>query len=273
MLYIGIIGFGSLLLTGCEPMQEELQEERVELVMRKIGHEVLLTSGDSTSVVKPVTKVENKYRIEFAAFFGFYPDSLVSTIDNILANSLGVERYFVEVMECQTENTIYSYEIGLIKDSSFIPCQLREQPFGCYELYITLLDTPSSSNKLYYWWLLLLLPLAFVLVVRQQKKEATTEDVYIGNYRFNKNKLTLELKSATTELSHKEAELLNLLYQHLNTPVKRETILNEVWEDEGDYIGRTLDVFISKLRKKLEGDPRIQLKNLRGIGYKLTIDG
>jgi DNA-binding response OmpR family regulator len=48
--------------------------------------------------------------------------------------------------------------------------------------------------------------------------------------------------------------------------------LNKVWGDEGDYIGRTLDVFISKLRKKLEADSSIKIVNIRGVGYKLVMD-
>ena len=76
----------------------------------------------------------------------------------------------------------------------------------------------------------------------------------------------------TIELTSKESDLLNLLYESVNNTVDRETILNKVWGDEGDYVGRTLDVYVSKLRKKLENDSTIQLKNIRGIGYKLIVD-
>ena len=62
-----------------------------------------------------------------------------------------------------------------------------------------------------------------------------------------------------------------LLYQKANTTVERDIILNKVWGDEGDYVGRTLDVFISKLRKKLETDSTIKIVNIRGVGYKLVI--
>jgi len=58
----------------------------------------------------------------------------------------------------------------------------------------------------------------------------------------------------------------------VNTTVEREVILNIVWGDEGDYVGRTLDVFISKLRKKLEVDSSIKIVNIRGVGYKLVTD-
>jgi DNA-binding response OmpR family regulator len=55
-------------------------------------------------------------------------------------------------------------------------------------------------------------------------------------------------------------------------PVERDEILNKVWGDDGDYVGRTLDVFISKLRKKLEADACVKIVNIRGVGYKLVVD-
>ena len=74
------------------------------------------------------------------------------------------------------------------------------------------------------------------------------------------------------ELTSKEADLLLLLYNMVNTTVEREVILNKVWGDQGDYVGRTLDVFISKLRKKLEADSSVKITNIRGVGYKLVMD-
>ena len=73
------------------------------------------------------------------------------------------------------------------------------------------------------------------------------------------------------ELTSKEADLLLLLCDSANTTVERENILKTVWGDEGSYVGRTLDVFISKLRKKLEADETIKILNIRGVGYRLVI--
>jgi DNA-binding response OmpR family regulator len=74
------------------------------------------------------------------------------------------------------------------------------------------------------------------------------------------------------ELTNKEADLLLLLHKTVNEAVTREVILNMVWGDEGDYVGRTLDVFISKLRKKLATNPSAKIITIRGVGYKLVID-
>lgn len=63
-----------------------------------------------------------------------------------------------------------------------------------------------------------------------------------------------------------------MLYQTANQTLERDVILNKVWGDEGDYIGRTLDVFISKLRKKLEFDPRIKIVSNCNIRFTLIMD-
>ncbi len=63
-----------------------------------------------------------------------------------------------------------------------------------------------------------------------------------------------------------------MLHASANNALEREVILQQVWGDEGDYVGRTLDVFISKLRKKLEADTSVKIVNIRGVGYKLLVD-
>ncbi|NBP70070.1 MAG: winged helix family transcriptional regulator [Cytophagia bacterium] len=57
----------------------------------------------------------------------------------------------------------------------------------------------------------------------------------------------------------------------MNEPITRDQLLKEGWEDEGVIVGRSLDVFISKLRKKLIKDPKVQITNIHGIGYKLEV--
>ena len=96
--------------------------------------------------------------------------------------------------------------------------------------------------------------------------------ISLGEYQFDKRNTELLIEQQRIDLTSKESDLLILLYNAVNTTVEREVILNMVWGDEGDYVGRTLDVFISKLRKKLEFDSKVKIVNIRGIGYKLVMD-
>lgn len=96
--------------------------------------------------------------------------------------------------------------------------------------------------------------------------------VWIGDTRFDQKNMVLFQGNEKTELSSKESDLLSLLFANANKTLERDYILKVVWGDEGDYIGRTLDVFVSKLRKKLEADPRVKIVNIRGIGYKFIVN-
>jgi DNA-binding response OmpR family regulator len=84
--------------------------------------------------------------------------------------------------------------------------------------------------------------------------------------------MELRLKNEVVKLTSKETDLLLLLHTSANSTLERELILKAVWGNEADYVGRTLDVFISKLRKKLDADSSLKIVNVRGVGYKLILN-
>ena len=88
------------------------------------------------------------------------------------------------------------------------------------------------------------------------------EQIKLGQFVFDYRNATLQIGEQQTELTSKEADLLKLLHSSLNNPVRREMLLAEIWEDEGNYVGRTLDVFISKLRAKLQADANVKIMNI-----------
>jgi len=110
--------------------------------------------------------------------------------------------------------------------------------------------------------------------LRNVRKPTTqpSHTIAIGQFRFDERSMTLTHGTTREELTGKEAELLMALFRAANTTLERDVLLKEVWGDAGDYVGRTLDVFISKLRKKLEADPNLRIINVRGIGYRLVLD-
>ncbi len=93
----------------------------------------------------------------------------------------------------------------------------------------------------------------------------------IGQYRFIPPKQTLLLVGQeVTRLSYRETQLLHLLYEHRNNVLARKQALLSLWGDDSPYHARTMDVFITKLRKHLKDDDSIAILNLRGVGYKLV---
>ncbi len=93
----------------------------------------------------------------------------------------------------------------------------------------------------------------------------------IGRYQFDHPKQKLRLGGQEESLTNREAELLKRLYDQRNRVLERATVLRELWGDDSFFNGRSLDVFITRLRRCLKDDPQVQIVNIRGIGYKLIV--
>lgn len=101
---------------------------------------------------------------------------------------------------------------------------------------------------------------------------ADNEDVVmIGQYAFNYIKQTLTRNNNTAFLSHREAEILRRLYDNKNQVMERKAVLLDLWGDDSFFNARSMDVFITKIRRYLKEDPRVQIVNIRGVGYKLIL--
>lgn len=273
--------------------ETEVNDQHLEVSMRMIGHQILLSQGDSVSRVQPIERDGNKFRIRFENDFGFHPDSLAAVIDSVILATGIAEEYIVQVLTCEFEEVAHSYEVG--KHRNVLACSGRAQPVGCYILQLTLVadlseepvaeENSESDNGVLVTYsepltligLLILVVLALgglILFLKNRNKDVEEDPniIHLGEYQFNKRTMELILGEERIELTSKECDLLQLLYESVNDTVERDTILRMVWNDEGDYVGRTLDVFISKLRKKLEADSSIKIANIRGVGYKLIVD-
>jgi DNA-binding response OmpR family regulator len=108
-------------------------------------------------------------------------------------------------------------------------------------------------------------------LLRRQMAQASSQPTQIGKYTFDFTRQTLQYGSGEKiQLTHREAHLLHHLAQNSNTLVERSQILNKLWGNDDFFSGRSMDVFITKLRKKLQEDPSIEIINVRGFGYKLV---
>ena len=104
-----------------------------------------------------------------------------------------------------------------------------------------------------------------------QQEEITQTFFAIGKFTFDFNLRSLTIGKTKNELTSKEAELLRLLCVYQNKVLERETALKIVWGDDSYFNSRSMDVFISKIRKYLKDDPSINLMNIHGKGYKLMV--
>jgi two-component system, OmpR family, response regulator VicR len=107
--------------------------------------------------------------------------------------------------------------------------------------------------------------------LRRKYVSVSANDQYkIGIYTFDYRNLVLANPSGERNLTQKEADLLKMLLDHKNNVVKRSLILEKLWGEDDYFLGRSMDVFISRLRKYLAEDPKIKLDNIHGVGFKLV---
>ena len=96
--------------------------------------------------------------------------------------------------------------------------------------------------------------------------------IQIGKYIFDPNNLNLIVQKSIITLTQRENDLLLLLYQNKNQILKREVILEKLWGNNDYFLGRSLDVFVSRLRKILSQDTSLQIENVHGIGFRFIIE-
>lgn len=140
-----------------------------------------------------------------------------------------------------TEDVIEGYESG---GNDFL-----KKPFALKELYLRISELLKRTHSL-------------------PQSQAT--EFIIGHYVFIPHKQTLTFSAKPeVKLSYRETQLLRMLYENRNTLLERKKVLLELWGDDSFFHTRTMDVFITKLRKHLKHDAAVEIINMRGVGYKL----
>ena len=102
------------------------------------------------------------------------------------------------------------------------------------------------------------------------KKDREITMYRLGKYTFDTKKQTLIADGKSTKLTTKESELLSLLCSHANDILERNFALKSIWIDDNYFNARSMDVYITKLRKHLKDDPSVEIINIHGKGYKLV---
>lgn len=101
-------------------------------------------------------------------------------------------------------------------------------------------------------------------------RQSQSDWITLGKYEFHPTRQLLKLGEIETPLTARESQLLQMLLENANDITDRTLILNQIWGSDDFFNARSMDVFITKLRKKLQDDPAIQILNVRGYGFKLV---
>jgi hypothetical protein len=171
------------------------------------------------------------------------------------------------------------------QEANSIPPDSYREAIGTEEFKTTIFDHPLIN--LVYIGILVLLGVAFwigrfgkslVPVPVQNQNHAIIKEFVpqlpaLGKFLFDLKEQRLLLGSEAISLTDKECKILELLNKDFGELIPRETLMQKVWINEGVITGRSLDMFVSKLRKKLSSDPELRITNVHGKGYKLEAPG
>ncbi|MBA3681361.1 MAG: response regulator transcription factor [Bacteroidetes bacterium] len=112
---------------------------------------------------------------------------------------------------------------------------------------------------------------ALIRRIPENKTETKAAIISIGKYIFDLNNQSLTINNKTKRITEKESDILNYLSFHRNHVIKREEMLKDLWGENDYFFGRSLDVFITKIRKYLKEDPDLNIENVFGVGFIFNV--
>lgn len=256
--------------------------EKVNLALRRTAHLLLREAGDTSSRIPAVQQVSAttwSIRLERAFDYQKLPAFLHQSLEvHQLASS-----YDVALRTCSDHVLQLGYNFLDFTRSPEVPCQERAFEPGCYNLRLSFsMPQPAHDRSVtgLIASLLLAVFLALVWYLTSQPRRpaalvtdppAAVQALYFGHSALDHANQTLRSGETSYNLTYREAKLLQLLASHPNQVLERDFILKSVWEDEGIIVGRSLDVFVSRLRKVLRTDPTVKLVAVHGVGYRLEV--
>ncbi len=262
--------------------------QKVNLALRRTAHHLLSENGDSTTRIAPVSQLNATtfvVRLEHPFDYGRLPV--------LLQQSLAVheinDNYDVAVLDCTKGELQLGYNFRDVTETNEVPCAERDQKQGCYTLQVSFAQSETTQSTLLWWpWAVGFLLLSGAYAVWRGRApgtgseepgeapiETTTNEpervLYVGKLSFDPANQSVCIAGSTYSLTYREAKLLHLFLRHPNQLLERDFILKSVWEDEGIIVGRSVDVFVSRLRKLLQPDPAVRLVAVHGVGYRLEV--
>ncbi len=260
--------------------------EQVNLALRRTAHQLLIGNGDTLSGIPPVEQSDSTvFLIRVDSLFDY--DKLPPLLQESLTIYGINQAYEVAIVNCNDGQIQLGYSYLDLSGKTGVPCRGRQQQAGCYLLKVSFLPSQTEHTTGEKWWFVftgcLLAGLGLIVWRKSATVAAPREENYLmdkssqslkfGKTALDVSQLLLYTGDQVHNLTYREAKLLNLFATHQNEILDRDFILASVWEDEGVTVGRSIDVFVSRLRKLLRPDTSIKIAAVHGIGYRMEITG
>jgi DNA-binding winged helix-turn-helix (wHTH) protein len=270
------------------------QESLEQVMLRKLVHQLMLSGGDTSSLILPVKQVDaGVFHLYPEKQLAINPDTFMAITSRLIQQYKGMGNFTAQIKHCDSVGVSYSFAVA--EGELVATCSGRQLPKNCYYFEFVIAPAKARSGISNFWWYAILMALGAAIVVlvrkwagsaakntppKQQPLQtaesgqeiADSNALPLGRFLFHPERQWLMLGEEQITLTDKESKVLHLLAQRANNLVERSLLQQEVWENEGVIVTRSLDMFISKLRKKLADDPNIKILNIHGKGYKLLVD-
>ena len=256
--------------------------DKVNLALRRTAHHLLAEAGDTNSRIPAVQHpAADVWQIRLERAFDY------DRLPSLLQESFQVHGiqggYEVSVLDCSTNSLLLGYHFQDFQKGE-VPCGGRDLSEGCYDLRVTFNTGPVSGNAVAWWSFasfLLISVLGFTasrwspfksnMPPVAPKEANSAAGLMFGHSSLHVSEQKLMVNNTPHQLTYRETKLLHLFVSHPNQVLERDIILQNVWGDEGIIVGRSLDVFVSRLRKLLRHDPSVKLVAVHGVGYRLEV--
>ena len=265
--------------------QGDFSPDKINLALRRTADGLLRASGDSTSRIPAIEQVgSNVWRVRLEQPF------LYEALPGLLQSSLklhGINRpYEVAVRRCDDATIDLGYHQLDYVQNNVVACGGREMPDGCHFIEIRFSEKeqkwPFLAGKigvsllilsgLGYWFFRRQNPVPVVVNARQEGSAgggSEMDSLEFGQSSLDVAGQVLICGGVRQTLTFRETKLLRLFAASPDRLLERDYILQQVWADEGVLVGRSVDVFVSRLRKKLAGDSSVSIVAVHGVGYRL----
>lgn len=258
------------------PEESVLLDQRTELAVRGIGDRLLRQEGDTQTPVPPVEYLdESVLRLGFSSDLAIQPDSLAKLSLERIHKSIAT-RFIVNVRETGSQKVVYAFEINRNGENE-IPCLGRTLIPGDYHIDFYFYGQPEATSDYQLSMMgvagFALLFLAFQGFADKKKGDVEADgSLQAGDFEVDREQACLYFKEEQIQLTNKELKLAILLFENAGKLVTRDYLIEQIWAKEGVVTGRSLDMFISRLRKKLAVNPNVKITNRHGKGYVLVVE-
>lgn len=258
--------------------------ESVNLALRQVAHQLYALCDNHKGRIEAVAQSgSHVFSIRVEEYVDY--DKLPALIDRALTDFDLPKKYEVALKNCEDDKIELGYTyIALTRND--VACGGREYNLNCSNVQITFYEPEKESSLFNYLLITMLLGSIIGLLLfrfaSSKKVDVPNEKndeleliedntIALGQFRFDNANQSLTREGTVTSLTFRESKLLHYLATHPNQVLTRDQIQANVWEDEGVIVGRSLDVFISRLRKILKSEESIQIKSVHGVGYRFEV--